>query len=61
MPGPKPTCLCGQCRICKHREQDYQYKARKKKPIPAWEPTDEQLDEMMTQYFLRKGYDRLEP
>jgi hypothetical protein len=56
-PGPKPRCICGECRLCRHREQAKQHNARRKEN-PQNEPNDEQLDRIMTLYFLRKGWDK---
>jgi len=59
--GPKPGCECGECRLCRHREQHARYAARKNEKPGTWQPTDDELDDMMTRYFLRKGWDRLQP
>lgn len=29
-PGPKPKCLCGECRTCKNREFQRQWRARRR-------------------------------
>lgn len=56
--GRKPSCVCGTCRLCIHREQDRQYYLRKTGKVPAQlELSNEQLDRAMTEYFLRKGWD----
>ena len=54
--GKKLTCTCGQCKKCRHREVDQRSK-RRLKGKPVKEPSDQELDEIMDAYFVRRGWD----
>jgi hypothetical protein len=62
--GGKPSCHCGNCRTCKVRtyRQRYEAKHPNRKPDQGKgrdvnQLSDQALEDLLTAYFLRKGWD----
>ena len=48
--GGKPTCLCGNCKLCKHRIANRKWKKKTK-------TSDEDLEKKMNEKFQKEGWD----
>lgn len=53
-----PTCLCGQCKLCKQRETNRAWRKRQRsRETDCEQLTDEELERRMVQKFREKGWD----
>ena len=57
----KPTCLCGDCHVCKHRVINRRYKARimaeRSREAQSDSVSDSVLEQKLIDKFKEKGWD----
>lgn len=59
--GGKPSCLCGECKVCRHREINRAYHARRfGRPtdhLPTAGASDAELERRLLAKFRAEGWD----